>query len=95
MIVVAAFEAPAVVAGQRGTVDIVLAETLDRISRDQADVIRRIFRDFINPGAIAKTLNDEDVTGPERKLWNDTTIRGHVKRGTGIINNEGCDQGGF
>jgi site-specific DNA recombinase len=54
-------------------------------------VIRRIFRDFatgISPRAIAKTLNDEGVTGPEGKLWNDTTIRGHVKRGTGIINNE-------
>jgi site-specific DNA recombinase len=56
-------------------------------------VIRRIFRDFatgISPRAIAKTLNDEGVTGPEGKLWNDTTIRGHVKRGTGIINNELC-----
>ena len=54
-------------------------------------MIRRIFRDFatgISPRAIAKTLNDEGVTGPEGKLWNDTTIRGHVKRGTGIINNE-------
>lgn len=56
-------------------------------------MIRRIFRDFatgISPRAIAKTLNDEGVTGPEGKLWNDTTIRGHVKRGTGIINNELC-----
>ena len=56
-------------------------------------MIRRIFRDFatgISPRAIAKTLNDEGFTGPEGKLWNDTTIRGHVKRGTGIINNELC-----
>lgn len=56
-------------------------------------MIRRIFRVFatgISPRAIAKTLNDEGVTGPEGKLWNDTTIRGHVKRGTGIINNELC-----
>jgi site-specific DNA recombinase len=57
----------------------------------QTNVIRRIFRDFakgISPRTIAKTLNDEGVAGPEGKLWNDTTIRGHVKRGTGIINNE-------
>lgn len=57
----------------------------------QANVIRRIFRDFAkgtSPRTIAKTLNDEGVTGPEGKLWNDTSIRGHVKRGTGIINNE-------
>lgn len=57
----------------------------------QAHIIRRIFRDFatgVGPRAIAKALNDEGVPGPEGKLWNDTTIRGHPKRGTGIINNE-------
>lgn len=57
----------------------------------QADVIRRIFRDFaagVSPRSIAKALNDQGVGGPDGKLWNDTTIRGHVKRGTGIINNE-------
>jgi DNA invertase Pin-like site-specific DNA recombinase len=61
------------------------------IDAHQADVIRRIFRDFaagIGPRAIAKALNDQGIAGPEVKLWNDTTIRGHVKRGTGIINNE-------
>lgn len=25
---------------------------------------------------------------PEGRLWNDTTIHGHAKRGTGILNNE-------
>lgn len=57
----------------------------------EADVIRRIFRDFavgIGPRAIAKSLNDDGIAGPEGRLWNDTTIRGHVQRGTGIINNE-------
>ena len=61
------------------------------IDAHQADVIRRIFRDFaagVGPRAIAKALNDQGIAGPEGKLWNDTTIRGHVKRGTGIINNE-------
>src|SRR5690242_19118362 len=33
-------------------------------------------------------LSAEGIAGPETKLWNDTTIRGHLKRGTGIINNE-------
>ena len=54
-------------------------------------MVRRIFRDFavgVGPRAIAKSLNDEGVPGPQGKLWNDTTIRGHVKRGTGIINNQ-------
>ncbi|MEY9425518.1 site-specific DNA recombinase [Bradyrhizobium ottawaense] len=74
-----------------------LDERGDRIRGDreidpaQAGVIRRIFRDFaagISPRAIAVKLNAEGIAGPETQLWNDTTIRGHVKRGTGIINNE-------
>ncbi|WP_271188660.1 recombinase family protein [Ancylobacter dichloromethanicus] len=28
------------------------------------------------------------MPGPSGKLWSDTTIRGHVKRGTGLVNNE-------
>jgi hypothetical protein len=61
------------------------------IDEAQADVIRRVFRDFalgIGPRAIAKALNDEGIAGPDGSLWNDTTIRGHAKRGTGLINNE-------
>ena len=57
----------------------------------EADVVRRIFRDFaagVGPRTIAKNLNEEGIAGPGGKLWNDTTIRGHVKRGTGIVNNE-------
>jgi site-specific DNA recombinase len=57
----------------------------------QANVVRRILRDFasgIGPRAIAAALNKEGIAGPEGKLWNDTSIRGHVKRGTGVINNE-------
>ncbi|WP_370627115.1 recombinase family protein [Pseudochrobactrum sp. Wa41.01b-1] len=40
------------------------------------------------PRTIARTLNEEGVPGPGGKPWGDTTIRGHVKRGTGIVNNE-------
>ncbi|WP_235818415.1 recombinase family protein [Brucella grignonensis] len=37
---------------------------------------------------MARTLNAEGIPGPENKLWNDTTIRGHASHGTGILNNE-------
>ena len=53
--------------------------------------MRRVFRDFAagtSPRAIARRLNDEGVPGPSGKLWTDSTIRGHAKRGTGLINNE-------
>jgi site-specific DNA recombinase len=40
-----------------------------------------------SPRAIAKGLNAERVEGPEGREWRDTTIRGQVDRGTGILNN--------
>ena len=61
------------------------------IDEAQAIVARRIFREFasgISPRAIARALNAEGIVGPDGNLWNDSTIRGHVKRGTGLINNE-------
>lgn len=61
------------------------------IDAAEANVVRRIFREFaagIGPRTIARTLNEEGVPGPEGRLWSDTTIRGHVKRGTGLVNNE-------
>ncbi|MCE6076345.1 recombinase family protein [Agrobacterium vitis] len=61
------------------------------IDERQAEVVRRIHRDFaagIGPRAIARRLNEEGIPGPEGNLWNDTTIRGHASRGTGILNNE-------
>ncbi|WP_205826791.1 recombinase family protein [Mesorhizobium zhangyense] len=65
----------------RGDREIVLSE---------AEIIRRIFQEFaagVDPRAIAKQLKEHSVAGPEGRLWNDTTIRGHVRRGT-----EGCIQ---
>jgi len=56
----------------------------------EAEIVRRIFCDFasgISPRTIARKLNDEGIPGPKGKLWNDTTLRGHAKRGTGILNN--------
>jgi hypothetical protein len=37
---------------------------------------------------IAQQLNREGVIGPRGAKWRDNTIRGHVSRGTGILNNE-------
>ncbi len=61
------------------------------IDEGEANIVRRIFREFasgVGPRTIARTLNEEGIPGPNGKPWGDTTIRGHVKRGTGLINNE-------
>ena len=61
-----------------------------RINPAEAEVVQRIFRlfaDGVSPRAIAKRLNADGVPGPEGRLWQDTTIRGQVERGTGILNN--------
>ena len=61
------------------------------VNETEAEVVRRVFREFADgasPRAIARRLNGENVSGPSGKLWMDTTIRGHAKRGTGLINNE-------
>jgi len=71
--------------------DLVDGKTGERsINPAEATVIRRIFRDYaagLSPRAIAKTLNAEGVPGPGGRQWRDTTIRGQVERGTGILNN--------
>lgn len=57
---------------------------------EEAATVRRIFREFAagkSPKAIAKDLNKEGVPGPLGRAWGDTSIRGHVTRGTGIVNN--------
>lgn len=61
------------------------------IDPDKAEIVRRIFRlyaDGMSPRDIAQLLNNESVIGPRGKKWRDTAIRGHVRRGTGILNNE-------
>ncbi|MHB2170109.1 recombinase family protein [Alsobacter sp. R-9] len=61
------------------------------IDADEASVVQRIFSEFAagaSPRAIATQLNREGVTGPEGRPWQDTTIRGHGGRGTGILRNE-------
>lgn len=62
-----------------------------KINGAEADVVRDIFRRFAageGPRAIARSLNDQGVPGPYGRPWGDTTIRGHAKKGTGILNND-------
>ena len=56
----------------------------------EADIVRRIFTSYSNgmsPRQIAAQLNEEGIPGPKNKVWQDTTIRGQVARGTGLLNN--------
>lgn len=57
----------------------------------QAVIVERIFREFAagkSPLAIARDLNADGIIGPSGRAWRDTSIRGDVRRGTGILNNE-------
>ena len=61
------------------------------IDSAQALIVERIFREFADgksPLAIAQGLNADGIPGPKGFAWRDTSIRGDVRRGTGIINNE-------
>jgi hypothetical protein len=54
----------------------------------EAEVIRRIFRDYaagVSPKALAKRLNAERCQGPGEAPWNPSTIHGNPARGTGIL----------
>ena len=62
-----------------------------RIDEAEAATVRRIFEEYAagrSPRAIATQLNTEGVPGPFGRPWRDTAIRGHITRGTGILNNE-------
>ena len=61
----------------------------------EAEVIRRIFRDYakgISPVKIAAALNAEGIPSPRARAgsghWKQNTINGNRERGTGILNNE-------
>nr|WP_237051384.1 recombinase family protein [Magnetospirillum sp. ME-1] len=57
----------------------------------EASIVIRIFMMFAaghSPRAIAKALNTEGILGPDGGAWQDTTIRGHQGRGTGILRNQ-------
>ena len=57
----------------------------------EATIVERIFREFVSgrsPKQIAKTLNQRGIAGPFGGKWSPSTLYGHAKRGTGILNNE-------
>jgi len=61
------------------------------INDDQAQIVRRIFRDYADgksPKFIALSLNAEGHRGPLSGAWSPSTINGNRERGTGILNNE-------
>ncbi len=62
-----------------------------RIHPGEAEIIRRIFRDYAAGVVATPTRPDaqrcEGVPGPGGRPWIDTTIRGQADRGTGILNN--------
>ena len=50
--------------------------------------MRRIFREYIagdTPRAIAARLNAEGIPPPRKYYWRASTINGHTKRRTGIL----------
>jgi len=61
------------------------------IVEEQAEIVRRIFREYVagkGPKKIVADLNCEGVTGPTGGRWSDTTIRGNRIIGSGILNCE-------
>ncbi len=82
-----------------GAFDVVVAEALDRLSRDQEDVAalykRLTFAGIkmvtLAEGEISELhvgLNADKIGGPRSRPLSDTTIRGHTLRGTGVLHNE-------
>jgi site-specific DNA recombinase len=61
------------------------------INEAQAEVVRRIFRDYAagrSAKIIAVALNKEGIPAPTGGDWGFSTINGNPKRGNGILNNE-------
>lgn len=61
------------------------------INGEHAAIVNRIFKEYgegKSPRAIAVQFNKEAVPAPTGKGWGASTIHGHKKRGTGILNNE-------
>lgn len=67
-----------------------LVRGLREIDADEADIVRRIFREY-DEGASARTiahrLNDDGVPGPRGGQWQGSSIRGDRIRGNGLLRN--------
>ncbi|MCG7509065.1 recombinase family protein [Mesorhizobium sp. IRAMC:0171] len=61
------------------------------INEKEANVVRRIFRDYSigkSAKAIATALNKDGIPSPSGGVWGFSTISGNPKRANGILNNE-------
>lgn len=64
---------------------------LREIDEQQADIVRRIFREYISGlsgRTIAASLNRDKIPSPRGGQWNASAINGHKTRRNGILNNE-------
>ncbi|HKT85594.1 MAG TPA: recombinase family protein [Novosphingobium sp.] len=64
---------------------------LREIDPEQAEIIRRIFREYaagVSPVGIAQRLNAEGIPGPRGTRWRATTIRPDRTRGNGMLQNQ-------
>ena len=69
----------------------IVAKGVFAIDEEQAEVIRRIFRDYAGGAsarAIAAVLNAEGVPGPRGGEWAGSTIAGDRRTGDGILHQE-------
>ena len=61
------------------------------INEEQAEVVRKIYTDYVVANKSAKTiaseLNDEGIPSPSGKGWTQSSINGNRRRGLGILNN--------
>lgn len=63
---------------------------LRTINEAEAEIIRRIFREYLtgtSPLAIARHLNQQGVPGPSGRHWTASTLNGSRKRGNGVLSN--------
>jgi len=61
------------------------------VNPEQADVVRRIFQEYVSgksPRGIAADLNREGIPSPRGGQWNASTINGNKARRNGILHNE-------
>jgi site-specific DNA recombinase len=68
-----------------------LVRGLRAIDDDQADVVRRIFAEYVagqSPRAIAEGLNRDGIPGPSGGIWRATTISGDRVRKNGMLQNQ-------
>ncbi len=62
-----------------------------RVNEAEAEIVRRIFREYAaghSSRRIALDLNAAGIAGPQGRAWGASTIHGNVQRRNGVLNNE-------